>query len=51
MSFYSKAKFLLAGLIRKLWRIQGVSWTLQTREEYDLAVEEGWIPIFEYFTP
>ena len=37
-------------ICRKLWHIQGVSWTLQTREEYDLAVEEGWIPIFENFT-
>ena len=22
-----------------------------TKEEYDIAVKEGWIPIFEYFIP
>lgn len=38
-------------LCRKLWGIQGVSWTLQTPEEYDSAVAEGWIPIFENFKP
>ena len=36
-------------ICRKLWKIQGVSWTLKTREEYDTAVREGWIPIFEGF--
>ena len=36
-------------ICRKLWRIPGVSWTLKTREEYDTAVKEGWIPIFEGF--
>lgn len=34
-----------------LKQIAGVSWTLQTREEYDTAVAEGWIPIFENFRP
>lgn len=29
--------------------IPGVSWTLKTREQYDTAVKEGWIPIFEGF--
>jgi hypothetical protein len=38
-------------LCRKLWKIQGVTWTLQTQEEYDISVAEGWLPIFEYFTP
>lgn len=38
-------------LCRKLWGIQGVTWTLKTQEEYDTAVKEGWIPIFEEFTP
>ena len=28
-----------------------VSWTLKSQEEFDAAVEEGWIPIFEGFTP
>lgn len=38
-------------LCRKLWDIQGVSWTLRTRQDYDTAVEEGWIPIFEGIRP
>ena len=38
-------------LVRKIWGIQGVSWTLKTPEEYSIAVKEGWIPIFENFKP
>ena len=38
-------------LCRKAWDIQGVSWTLRTQEEYDTAVQEGWLPIFEGFEP
>lgn len=38
-------------LCRKLWNIQGVSWTLKNNEEYRTAVTEDWIPIFEGFNP
>ena len=38
-------------LVRKLWGIPGVSWTLKTIEEYRTAIKEGWIPIFEDFKP
>ncbi len=38
-------------LVRKLWGVQGVTWTLKTPEEYNIAVQEGWIPIFEDFEP
>ena len=38
-------------LCRKLWKAQGVTWTLKTQEEYDQAVKEGWLPIFEGFRP
>ena len=38
-------------LVRKLWGVQGVTWTIRTQEEYDAAVAEGWIPIFENFEP
>ena len=38
-------------LSRRLWGAQGVSWTLKAQQELDTAVEEGWIPIFEGFTP
>lgn len=36
-------------ICRKFWGIQGVSWTLKTPGEYETAVKEGWIPIFEGF--
>ena len=38
-------------LCRKLHRMQGVAWTLRTKEDYDIAVKEGWLPIFENFIP
>lgn len=36
---------------KKLWKLQGVSWTIRSQEDYDTAVSEGWIPIFENFRP
>lgn len=38
-------------LCRKVWGVTGVSWTLRIKEDFDLAVKEGWIPIFEGFRP
>lgn len=38
-------------LVRKIWGVQGVTWTIQNRAEYDTALAEGWLPIFENFTP
>ncbi len=38
-------------LSRKLWGVQGVAWTIKTQEDFDTAIEEGWIPIFEGFEP
>ena len=38
-------------LARKLWRCQGVSWTLRSQADYDTALKEGWLPIFEGFLP
>lgn len=38
-------------LVRKLWGVQGVTWTLKNQEEHHRAVEEGWIPIFEDYMP
>lgn len=48
---YADRKTLGNFLVRKLWGIQGVSWTLRSMEEYESAVAEGWIPIFENFKP
>ena len=36
---------------KKLWKLQGVAWTIRTKEDYDTAVKEGWLPIFENFIP
>lgn len=47
---YADRKAFGTEICRKFWKLQGVSWTLKTREEYDTAVSEGWIPIFENFT-
>lgn len=38
-------------LCRKFWKAQGVSWTIRSKEDYDTAVQEGWLPIFEGFKP
>ena len=48
---YRDRKNLGTFLSRKLWGAQGVSWTLKTQEELRIAEKEGWIPIFEDFTP
>lgn len=34
-----------------LKRMTGVSWTVTSQEEFDTAVKEGWVPIFEGFRP
>ena len=44
-------KRLSVRLARKLWKIQGVTWTLQSKVDFDAAVKEDWIPIFENFKP
>lgn len=38
-------------LCRRLWRIPTITWTLKSGEEFDLATEDGQIPIFEGFLP
>ena len=48
---YRDRKNIGTFLSRKLWGAQGVSWTLRSREELDIAEKEGWIPIFEGFEP
>lgn len=48
---YADRKILSVALCRKFWKLQGVSWTLRSQKEYDLAVKEGYLPIFENFLP
>ena len=38
-------------LVRKIWGIQGVAWTLTTPENHQVALQEGWLPIFENYEP
>lgn len=38
-------------LCRKLWGIQGVCWTVRNLHDHKIAVQEGWIPIFEDYLP
>ena len=48
---FSDRKNLSVFLCRKLFKLQGVTWTLRSKEDYDTAVKEGWLPIFENFIP
>lgn len=48
---YADRKNLGNFLVRKLWGVQGVSWTLKTEDAYRTAVSEGLLPIFENFLP
>lgn len=48
---YESRKNLSVFLCRKFWRLLGVSWTLKTRDMYNTAVGEDWLPIFEQFEP
>ena len=36
---------------RKLWKLKGVSWTLLSQQDFDAAVEDDCLPIFEGFIP
>ena len=48
---FSDRRAFGTNICRKWLGLQGVSWTLTNKREYDTAVREGWIPIFENFTP
>lgn len=48
---YKDRKTLSDFICRKIWGVQGVTWTVQNKKEFDQAVSEGWIPIFENFKP
>lgn len=38
-------------ICRKICGVQGVTWTIQNKADFDLACKENWIPIFENFKP
>ena len=49
--FDHRQKTPTCALSQKLWKAKGVAWTLRSREAFDQAKAEGWIPIFENFRP
>lgn len=49
--FADRKDSFTTALCRNVWDIQGVSWTIKTQEDYETAVQEGWLPIFEGFEP
>ena len=48
---FADRKMFGIDICRKLWKVQGVSWTIRTPEDLKTAEQEGWIPIFEGFIP
>ena len=48
---FADRKTLGIWLVRRLWGVQGVTWTITSKADYDTAISEGWIPIFEGFRP
>ena len=48
---YADSNRLSVRISRKIWKIQGVAWTLRSKQDYDKAVADNWIPIFEGFKP
>jgi glycerophosphoryl diester phosphodiesterase len=48
---FSDRERLSVRIARKLWKIQGVAWTLRKPEDFDMSIQEDWIPIFEGFKP
>lgn len=48
---FSDRKTVSNFLCRSIWGLQGVTWTIKTKDEMNTAIGEGWIPIFEGFQP
>lgn len=48
---FADRKRLSNTLVKKLWGAGRVTWTIKNQEDFDTAKKEGWIPIFEDFTP
>ena len=48
---FADRKGLGTFLTRRLLGVQGVSWTIRSKKDFDIAVKEGWLAIFEGFLP
>ena len=38
-------------ICRRIWDMQGVTWTLRNTDDHDQALREDWLPIFEHYEP
>ena len=50
-NFYHRKDLPTNLLWQKVWKVQGVSWTIKSQADYDTAVSEDLLPIFEGFRP
>lgn len=48
---FKDRKMISNFICRRFWNVQGVTWTVKNREDFDTAVSEGWLAIFEDFCP
>lgn len=48
---FSDRKDFATALCRKVWGLQGVTWTIKSLDDHRQAENEGWISIFEGFRP
>lgn len=48
---FADRKGLGTFLIHRLLGVQGVSWTIRSKTDFDIAIKEGWLAIFEGFLP
>ena len=48
---FDDRKNLGTWICRNFWKLKGVTWTVRSKEDYETAIAEGWIPIFENFVP
>ena len=48
---YDDRRNLGTFLARHVLGLQGVSWTIRSKEDFETAIHEGWIGIFEGFLP
>ena len=38
-------------ICRRIWDMQGVTWTLRNAGDHEQALKEDWLPIFEHYEP
>lgn len=48
---FNDRKNLSDVLVRKVWKTLSVTWTLRTKQDFETALREGRVPIFEGFEP